>query len=644
MTRVFPAVAADMYSVTPSDPGVAVVWELAQREPPAMTLLLRRTPADTLAIQRLLNLHRRGLDAELEGKSAAAELLFSECVRFAKRLSANSGSLSNTLEKVSPGVDADRFARALLTEVLGGVSLAAAAGADEADARVARHLGYAAEFLQLEPTRTGEAQGLIEAVQRRRIEVLRKTGNLAEAANAARQAADLEPSSDYWAKQSAVLLLDSLLSGFSPGNDINVARRNVAAAERVLPDIWAQSRKHPRNIYLYDVLSTAQEFYAVALANSDRLADAVKASHFAVLCNPVSQNARAISEAVARRVDDTRAQLDEVRRQIRDRPNTRMSPEGERLSSEADRAARMYGALENDEGAKRIQRDRPVALARHVWRNALGAEVALTPEADAAASAFCALIEATPRALSPDALVDHVRAALAAQPALAGVSAEAAAAYVRRLDGEVVDASTREADTTPPAYEGPRLSLPASTSGGGEPLLDWWAAPRDGKTKLAAAAAAVFFLIGGGLFAYDATATTMRNGAYENLLSAAEAGDMDAVAQHARAFASWTPLGADARQYQVAGLAAVAQDHEARNARDEARAALDVSLESGDLTGALDAAENFLTNVTPGVDDPRQGEVRDLYYRAFNAWLLTDDAQGENADMRTETFRRLSTI
>jgi hypothetical protein len=633
-----------MYSTPPFETDAAPLWDLAQRATPASVLLLRRTPSGAIALQRLLDLHRRALAAEVEGKASAAELLFAECLRLAKVMWSDAAALSSALTSIAPGVAADRLAHGLLTEVLAEVSLAIAGGADEADPRVARHLGYASEFLQLDHAQTPDVRALIEGVQRRRIEVLRKTANLAAAASAACQAANLDSGSDYWARQSATLLLDTFLSGLAAGNDIGIARRNVAAGERVLPDIWAQARKQPRNIYLYDVLSTAQEFYAVALANSNRLADAVKASHLAVLCNPSSQNARNVSDGVARRIDSTNAQLDEVRRQIRDTPNMRMSAEGEHLSNEVDRAARMYGSLENDETVKRVQRDRPIALARHVWRNALGADAPMTPEADAAAMAFVALIEGTPRGLDDQALAAHVQSALSGQLPLSSVSAQATAAYVRRLDGEGGEPPPREAEPALPTYDGPVLPLPASTRGGGEPLLDWWAAPRDGRTKLAAAAAAALFVFGGGAFAYDATATAMRNGAYASLVSAAEQGDMQAVAQHASTFTSWTPLGLDTRFHQVEGLAAVAQDHDARGARDQAKTALDASLETGDLAAALDAAESFLTNLTPGVDDPRQGEVRDLYYRAFNAWLLTDDAQGDAADARAETFRRLSTI
>ena len=136
-----------------------------------------------------------------------------------------------------------------------------------------------------------------------------------------------------------------------------------------------------------------------------------------------------------------------------------------------------------------------------------------------------------------------------------------------------------------------------------------------------------------------------RNTAYADLQAAAAKVDDDDMVRAANEFLETGISAKDPRAKQVERIRAELRDRQKRRARDLAYDQLIAEKGDGDNVKLLHAAEAFLEADEPTQQDPRVGQVRTEYSKAFSVWFVGSKSGDDNqAQAHIDRYRKFFAI
>jgi hypothetical protein len=354
----------------------------------------------------------------------------------------------------------------------------------------------------------------------------------------------------------------------------------VKALESGIQALEGLRSRFPTHLSVFEALGCEYFLLAIRYANSQQLSPALEAIVKAAAFDSDQGGLKETTEKLTSMMTQLQTRVAEIMKQIRYRPNARLTADGARMKADADRGSEPARAWKEKSGPQ------ITALAREAYVCTIWRRAGLKPEGEAWAKKAESLVRAIVTVLNAGAqmptevAIEWGRAA-GSYPELANVDHPSVRRWLtqRILPNAATDAKPAG------ALNCPRIPLPVETKGSGEEdLADWFFSPQGTALKVLAAAALV--LMTAGIF------LTARN----------------ALLLHGRD-AAWAKM--------------------------EAASAADRDLET------IDAAEDYFSYAAPqGEEAGRSNAAADLYSQALVRWFAANAARADSdARARVTRFR-----
>ncbi|MER9070426.1 hypothetical protein NKH84_28385 [Mesorhizobium sp. M0902] len=160
------------------------------------------------------------------------------------------------------------------------------------------------------------------------------------------------------------------------------------------------------------------------------------------------------------------------------------------------------------------------------------------------------------------------------------------------------------------------------TKSDGEPFWYWLFGTQDRGLRAVGGCAVVAVVAMLGVTALDIRGSHIRSSAYDGVVAAAAAGGEAAATKEAQRFhGAWSLRASDPREARIEELKREAIEAPNLKVRNTAVEQLKSALESGDQEAVLNAAERFLGAPPLQAVDERRDAVLDIYARAFSIWF-----------------------
>jgi tetratricopeptide (TPR) repeat protein len=325
-----------------------------------------------------------------------------------------------------------------------------------------------------------------------------------------------------------------------------------AAAElaKGISALEALRSRFPRQLAVFQALGTEHHLRAVQLANSHQLSlaldEAVRASAFDPEQDGLADTTKKLNEMMAQ----LQARVKDLLQEIRFRPNVRLSADGLRMKTQAERGFAPANQWAESAEASAVASARHEAYVSSIWRR-----VGLAPQAENAIGKAEALIAGLSQVIQaapgsgPEIASEWERVS-ANISELADVDHEAVIRWLnRRLLADSV-----EPETPAPASGYPALRIAANPANKGEEdLQDWLVSPKGIRIKTQIAAACVFLLIAVFFAGSNVRSLSVRDAAWKQMQASAAASDDNGMVQAGELyFSTSSPAGEEKGRSEAA--------------------------------------------------------------------------------------------
>lgn len=491
---------------------------------------------------RLRMLHLQALAHDFAGQARRAEFAMAQCLEAAKHYYGQRGAA-----EIDGAVGRD-----YLVQALAGASVAIARGASGDDPRLNLHLTHAAAFLALGSNENQLGDWVAEQRISRAVAAGRHFDALEIAVDALRSGGE----TSLFAQRVAEQVQAYTHAALSKEQSQQAALKNAATCDKIIEKVSRPRTDGVVDLGLLDLEAELRRVAAVSNANGGRWADAAAQARMALALNPSAPASRQLLVQLSDQARQLSEKISQAEAQIGHGASGRLTDEAKRLKEETGRALKALNADERlEEATARAARRR--AEAETIWRNVVDAPLPDDEGALERAEALVKVLEGQPRGLFGDAQAAAVATALAADPKTAGIDAEKATAFLRKLQGDRFPLQPAPVPPQPPLPE-PVVLPPLAAKQADETIAEWWRGPRDRWQKIVAVGSLTALVAFASAFGFNAWHSARRDAAFAVLVSQPAAQDPKAVVSAAKDFFAISVLRPDHGR-EVAALSAYRQ-------------------------------------------------------------------------------------
>jgi hypothetical protein len=434
------------------------------------------------------------------------------------------------------------------------------------DARAFVHLGWIRSLETLLPEESAASRSDLEAALRLQVHTLERAARLKEAWKRAGELQQLAPENSEYPSRAAEIQMAIVSKALDASGD-DITEREQALRSAIVNMTRLRGGERPI-LSVLQAEAVLRQQLAIALANDDRLSDALLESRKALALDPWLEGGKETFEKLVEFLSQMQEQANSIREEVQ-AGNRQLSSKGEWLLREAERGYGPVNAFLESQEYQELTALYEKALTNHVWR-----EVSLAdPEPEDSRPKD--LIEEVSRILTekpedPAALEAAWNEAVDRHASLQDLNPVAAVAFLhRRLFPDDPNApEPLQTRWVAQLSDGPSIELPPERSKrDGEPFEGWLYSRSDLRVKFQCVAALLLIVTA---FLFGVREVINR--------------------------------GIRAEAYQQARVAA--------------------SLE--DLPKAMEAAGRFLEHRV-AANDSRESEMTMLYDEALVNWVLRED-------------------
>ncbi len=344
-------------------------------------------------------------------------------------------------------------------------------------------------------------------------------------------------------------IVKKLGNGTSEGE----SKSDAKLLKKGLEKLEALRKEYLHNASVYRTMGHLLHLYAIKLANSNSLSEALVQNQRAITFNPYLDAAREAKEKLTVMMTTLRTQVSVLDAKLAARPNTELTPEGYQMKNDAARGFQPMNDYLQSSEAKEVPRLLYWAEGRALWEN-----IGLPEPTDRWNERSVSLMEGLTQVINgqPEDSAQLLRdwkkvaesnsdlAELDNVPVLAFLNRQLWPDENPESDGQV----SSELPSYVPVLECP----PAARRGREEPLSYWFFSRRGIRVKLQMATTLILLVVALVLGVRESLNRTTRNEAYRQIIDSAADGDNHAVVEAAEAFLSASLVGVgDAREQEV---------------------------------------------------------------------------------------------
>jgi tetratricopeptide (TPR) repeat protein len=355
--------------------------------------------------------------------------------------------------------------------------------------------------------------------------------------------------------------------------------KNVATLRNNIKTLEKCLKSYPEHASLFEALGDLYHLQATSLVNSGKIAEALFSVQKAITYNPYLEKAWETRDELVKLMEQLQTQVLQLNAEMSQQSSNKLSAEGKYLQAQARQGFRAMNKYIESKEAKATVFATHIARAIRLWRNIelpeptkgwqMNVVQGKTPDIDNRAMMIEAAQGWSKLALkllycigdmwrnpprSPLELQAIWNALVAEEIDLAGLDSQLIFKFLdSKFLGEERDRVLvpPAPPTTPPLLTDISSLKKRST----EPLLPWLFSQQDVRIKIQAVVAIVLILTAGGLISREQKASSARDDAYKNILTANRYQDDLGVVQQAETFFAHAPLSnKDGRKQKVMDL------------------------------------------------------------------------------------------
>lgn len=624
-----------------SQTNARAVLDLANRP---LTCLQRGTGRGLDAqgrLGRLLWLHQQALDEELNGSWTRADFYWREIVRTLKRMPSQAEVWVQLNERFGFSGDTDLGQHAglydwVMTELFIDTLCALINGYLKQTETIEpgnRALVYAERLRELLPLSNlpeNDRWVLADTLVELQVNVYQAQKQYPAAISLCREMTRNFP--DRWKYQDLIVefetirALNDMRNREGPASNLADARRLLVAHK----NLASLLESYPYNPRIYDTLGLVAQLRAVKLANGDELSDALLEIERSLVYAPHVYEAAQLRDQLWQQMGQLQDRIDDLERQIAQRPGAVLNAEGERFRKQAKEGGQSAKGFLRSERAAELKQAVRLAEAVRFWQVAGlgGADEEIADSALQLYESLESLFADAPD--SSTSLRNRLETLTKDMSAIDGTMRESLGDY---LESQLFpDESPQVRQSEQPVGTVPMLTTPkAPVSIRHEPVALWLLSSEGWGTKALTAMTLAALMVSTAMAGWDWHLRVQRNQSYGQLRQAVAANDDQAMLNAAKDFLYATSVKRDARRDQVEGLQEQARTRIIRTQTDAAYQALIKAARDNDVEQVLRLIERFevLTVDTP--HDPRLVHVHQLKAQATQ---IVERAQRDQVYLR----------
>jgi hypothetical protein len=540
--------------LTPAGEAIVALAKLPQRARDSW-FLSKLSPQHRVG--RVLYFRRCAMESESEGKWSRADFFWNQSLsllgaifsdmRIWQSVLSSMAQAQASLREMAPPDFRDVLVRELFWDTFCGLYNGYLQQNPEPkpDSRAFVHVVYLLRTQRLSPTRLGLPMTTALPGIRAQIAAARTIGTPDEALKLAKKATKGFPDqAELWDLRLEVSH-SRIFRKLSKGESERDRRADMVLLTKVLTEIEQLLQENPYCSDAYDAIANVRHIRSIRRAESSLIADALSDNRAVLIYNPQHEHAAENRTQLVKLFQSMQQQLAKVLLEIAGKPNTRLTPSGQKTQAQINRAATLLKSSDMTADEHKIVAARELAMVRGVWLRA-GLKAPKDRWDERATALYRALVEimnASPKDV--DAIRVAWNNAASPSPLLTDIDLASVTGFLGKLlklphpavaDGEPVVRSVR------PVIK----SLPAKASTAAAPFSFWLFTTDDLRLKLQVACALLLVVSTASVFSIDSHRAAARGRIFERLAAAAAAGQsLDVIDAAESYFSASAPLGGD---------------------------------------------------------------------------------------------------